>query len=143
MLSSDTVPLGYIIRTALYIQTIGYGEKTLGSPLLLYQLPIQNILFGPLYCDISPVNVGQICTLTMYDNSTTNTTPTNATPANATQSTQSISNINTYYAKISFLSSGSVIEFIPISRTLPTLPNVTEWVVASLPYGGYLLVAQT
>ncbi|CAG8620657.1 8348_t:CDS:2 [Dentiscutata erythropus] len=132
-----------IIRAALYIQTIGYGEQTLGSPLLLYQIPIQNILFGPLYCDISPVGVGQICTLTMYDNSTANATPATPTNATATQSTQSISNNNTYYAKISFLSSGSVIEFTPISRSLPTLPNVTEWVVASLSYGGYLLVAQT
>ncbi|CAG8498785.1 13727_t:CDS:2, partial [Cetraspora pellucida] len=128
----NTSPDPLTVRAALYIQTVGYGDKTLGSPLLLYQLPLQNVFFGPLYCDISPVNVGQICTLTMYQNNniTTNTT-------------QSVNNNQTYYAKISFLSSGSVIEFTPISRILPTLPNVTEWIVSSLPFGGYLLVSQT
>ncbi|CAG8603618.1 7660_t:CDS:2 [Gigaspora margarita] len=135
--SNTTDPL--IIRAALYIQTIGYGEKTLGSPLLLYQIPIQNILFGALYCDVSHVNVGQICTLTIQQNVQNPNTINNATQT--TQPTP-INNNNTYYAKIAFLSGGSVTEFTPISRTLPIIPNITQWVVTDLPYGGYLLVAQ-
>ncbi|CAG8539424.1 13713_t:CDS:2 [Racocetra fulgida] len=129
--TNSTDPL--IVRAALYIQTIGYGDPTLGAPLLLYQLPLQNIIFSSLFCDISPINVGQICTLGMTQN-----TPSN----NATNTTTN--NSQTFYAKISFLSSGSVIEFTPISRILPTnLPNVTSWVVTALPYGGYLLLTQT
>ncbi|KAF0395551.1 hypothetical protein F8M41_010214 [Gigaspora margarita] len=135
--SNTTDPL--IIRAALYIQTIGYGEKTLGSPLLLYQIPIQNILFGALYCDVSHVNVGQICTLTIQQNVQNPNTINNATQT--TQPTP-IDNNNTYYAKIAFLSGGSVTEFTPIARILPTIPNITQWVVTDLPYGGYLLVAQ-
>ncbi|CAG8538250.1 13914_t:CDS:2, partial [Racocetra persica] len=132
--TNSTDPL--IVRAALYIQTIGYGDQSLGAPLLLYQLPLQNIIFGSLFCDISPVNVGQICTLAMTQNNPTNN-------ANNTANNTTINNNQTYYAKISFLSSGSVIEFTPISRILPNLPNVTEWVVSSLPYGGYLLLTQT
>ncbi|RIB21543.1 hypothetical protein C2G38_2034299 [Gigaspora rosea] len=136
--TNTTDPL--IIRAALYIQTIGYGEKHLGSPLLLYQIPIQNILFGALFCDISRVNVGQICTLTIHQNVQNTNTINNATQT--TQPAQPINNNNTYYAKVAFLSSGSVMEFTPISRQLPTIPNITQWVVTDLPYGGYLLVAQ-
>ncbi|CAG8522676.1 534_t:CDS:2, partial [Racocetra fulgida] len=90
-----------IIRAALYIQTIGYGDE-------------------------------QICTLTMIQTNVTN---------NTTDERQSISNSNTYNAKISFLSSGSVIEFTPIS--VPNVANITEWSMYSLPYGGYLLLAPT
>ncbi|CAG8796883.1 32771_t:CDS:2, partial [Gigaspora margarita] len=119
-----------IIRAALYFQTIGYGDETLGPSLLLYQVSIQNISLNLLSCGIFPVSGRQICTLAMVQTYATNDTTNGKQPNNA------------YHAKISFLSSGSVIEFTSISEPLID-PNITKWQMTSLPYGGYLFISRT
>ncbi|CAI2167291.1 17280_t:CDS:2 [Funneliformis geosporum] len=79
-------------------------------------------------CDIAFVGVGHVCTLTVQQNLGDATNPTKS---------------DLYYLKITFLSSGSVTSFTSISRVLPNNINVkvTEWVVNSLPYGGYILTS--
>ncbi|CAG8479075.1 3192_t:CDS:2 [Funneliformis caledonium] len=128
--SSDTVnnadPL--LPRGGLFALSLAYGQKSINSPSLLYQVPLANLLFTALKCDIAFVGVGHVCTLTVQQNLGDATNPTKS---------------DLYYLKITFLSSGSVTSFTSISRALPTNINVkvTEWVVSSLPYGGYVLVS--
>ncbi|CAI2165785.1 3270_t:CDS:2 [Funneliformis geosporum] len=128
--SSDTVnnadPL--LPRGGLFALSLAYGQKSINSPSLLYQVPLTNLLFTALKCDIAFVGVGHVCTLTVQQNLGDATNPTKS---------------DLYYLKITFLSSGSVTSFTSISRVLPNNINVkvTEWVVNSLPYGGYILTS--
>src|SRR5207248_3107304 len=101
-----------------------YKDSSVSAPKLLYQTPLDNLLFMALQCDVDYVNVGHSCVLTLRQNITTS--PDVNSP--------------TYYVKISFLSSGSVINTSPINSMLPTISlNVTRWTIHSLSYGGYLL----
>ena len=108
----------------MFIYNLGYKASSVSAPKLLYQTPFDNLSFLALQCDVDYVNVGHSCVLTLN----TTTSPDISSP--------------TYYIKVSFLSSGSVFNISSIINILPTIsPDVHEWDIHSLPYGGYLLTA--
>ncbi|CAI2186782.1 17543_t:CDS:2, partial [Funneliformis geosporum] len=116
--SDPLSPLGL-----LFVLPIGYNQLPV-APLALYQTSVQ-VNFTSLFCDILSVGVGQVCTLT------------------AKQKDPATLQDNVFYIKVNFLSSGSVTSFKVINRLFPAIKEPAiigvDWVVASLPYGGYLL----
>ncbi|CAG8595015.1 12_t:CDS:2 [Diversispora eburnea] len=106
---------------AVYVLTKGYDDKQFGAPKLLYQSNLANITISNIFSGISSTGIGQVCTLNITQNTVTSS--------------------RNYYVKLNFLSSGSVTEIIPIPLSyLPVLPSnsTTRWLVASIPYGGYV-----
>ncbi|CAG8630233.1 3250_t:CDS:2 [Rhizophagus irregularis] len=83
------------------------------------------LAFTALFCDITFVEVGNVCILTILQTDPTGTLPSES-----------------FYIKIKFLSSGSVLSFqsqVANSLTLPVGNANMDWVVNSLAFGGYLL----
>ncbi|RHZ82430.1 hypothetical protein Glove_109g149 [Diversispora epigaea] len=121
--SNDDDPLENSVA-AVYVLTKGYNDNQFGAPKLLYQSNLPNITISSIFSGISSTGVGQVCTLNITQNFVTS-------PRN-------------YYVKLNFLSSGSVTEIISIPLDyLPVLPsNSTGWLVASIPYGGYLFYSR-
>ncbi|GBC24435.1 uncharacterized protein OCT59_009094 [Rhizophagus irregularis] len=108
----------------LYISPIGYNQNPSPSS-LIYQTTAPNLAFTALFCDITFVEVGNVCILTILQTDPTGTLPSES-----------------FYIKIKFLSSGSVLSFqsqVANSLTLPVGNANMDWVVNSLAFGGYLL----
>ncbi|CAG8461302.1 7611_t:CDS:2 [Acaulospora colombiana] len=117
------------VRSGVYAFTKAFDDQQFGSTLLLYQSPVEGLNFTSLKCDVSWVGIGELCSITLQQ----------------TDSLSLLNNYTTFYIKLTFLSSGSVTGFTPISRQLPHSTNITvlEWQVRTLPYGGYLLYSYT
>ncbi|CAB4495910.1 unnamed protein product [Rhizophagus irregularis] len=112
-------------RGQVSILPIGYNQNPSPS-LLIYQTTTPNLNFTFLFCDIAFFEVGHVCILTISQ-----TVPTGTSPSES------------FYIKINFLSSGSVLSFQSQANSL-ILPNVNPnpnlvWAVNSLTFGGYLL----
>ncbi|RHZ82458.1 hypothetical protein Glove_109g153 [Diversispora epigaea] len=120
--SSNDSPLE--INAVVYAFTKGYNDRQFGAPKLIYQSNLANITISDIFSGISSTGIGQVCTLNITQNFVTGS--------------------RNYYVKLNFLSSGSVTEIIPIPLDyLPVLPsNSTGWLVASIPYGGYLFYSR-
>jgi len=120
------------IRGQMFIFNIGYNTTDVSTPKFLYQIPLNNIVFNNMKCDIDFIEVGHSCILTLNQTITSNTTPPQAPTSKL------------YYIRVSFLSSGSVSGLDPIDRVIPTDNLITSsWNIRSLPYGGFLIDTRT
>lgn len=100
----------------------GYDDTHFSAPVMLYQLTNSNIKILEIKCQVSSIEVGQICMITMR---------LNANPL--------------LFADLYYLSSGSVTKFTPTilpfqfkkinKRFLSDYPKLY-----SIPYGGYLYI---
>ncbi|CAG8543360.1 2227_t:CDS:2, partial [Dentiscutata heterogama] len=109
------------IRGSIYANFITYDNTLQDRTILLYTFS-NNVTFNGIFCDIVSVGAGQVCTLSI-----------NSTIAN---------NITTQYIRIYFLTSGSVLNVYVLSDLdIPNITSITSnnWVVNSMPYGGYIL----
>ncbi|CAG8658345.1 5103_t:CDS:10, partial [Funneliformis mosseae] len=95
------------------------GHATKREPAVLYQTPISGLKFIDIDCSTSYVGIGQTCIV-------------------AGEFT--IRAVNTIiYLKIDFLSTGTVINVLPLISDISTNPLIVRY-IKTLPYGGYLLI---
>lgn len=105
----------WIVRTGIYAFKKEYDGQ-FSAPILLYQLPLENITLQNLYCSISYFKLGQVCAFAIKNH----TNPP-------------------YYVKLNFLSSGSVIGFnqLNFNKLSNVSTDTTGLQIMSVPYGGY------
>ncbi|CAG8571863.1 3895_t:CDS:2 [Diversispora eburnea] len=106
------------VRASAYALLKKYDDTQFGAPVILYQLTRDDFDLGYVDCGYSHVKVGQVCRIVLNDSN------------------------STYYSKLIYLSTGSIVEFSPLS--LPDIPekNITfldfnSFVFYDLPFGGY------
>ncbi|CAJ0639048.1 9132_t:CDS:2 [Entrophospora sp. SA101] len=128
----DNNPDPLKIRGQMFIFNIEYNTTDVSTPKFLYQIPLDNIIFNNMKCDIDYIEVGHSCILTLNQTITSTTTPPQAPTSKL------------YYIRVSFLSSGSVSGLDPIDRVIPADGlNTVSWNIRSLPYGGFLIDTRT
>nr|CAG8451181.1 13626_t:CDS:2 [Entrophospora candida]CAG8485331.1 4221_t:CDS:2 [Entrophospora candida] len=128
----DNNPDPLKIRGQMFIFNIGYNTTDVSTPKFLYQIPLDNIIFSNMKCDIDYIEVGHSCILTLNQTIASTTTPPQAPTSKL------------YYIRVSFLSSGSVSGLDPIDRVIPADDvNTVSWNIRSLPYGGFLIDTRT
>jgi hypothetical protein len=120
---TETEP--FIPQIGLFVSFNQYEQMLLSSTdLLLYQTPFPNVTFPALSCDVSFFYPsGHICVLTILQ--------------------KDPDGDKIFYAKVEFLSSGSVTAFTAINNMIPNnVPNSNDlnivWTVKSL-FGGHML----
>ncbi|CAG8536162.1 5412_t:CDS:2 [Diversispora eburnea] len=108
----------FTVRAGAYVLLKKYDDTQFSPPILLYQLTRDDFNLSYLECEISNVKVGQVCRIALDDSN------------------------STYYSKFYYLSTGSIVEFSPI--TLPDIPeknftflDFNSFVFYSIPLGGY------
>ncbi|CAG8527285.1 6538_t:CDS:10 [Funneliformis mosseae] len=114
----DTIDSPLTSRGGVYIIILDYSLAIKREPAVLYQTQIQGIKFINIDCSVSYVGIGQTCIVT---------------------SESTIRAEKKLYLKIDFLSSGTVINVLPLMNDIQTNPLIDQYNIASLPYGGYLL----
>ncbi|RIB26735.1 hypothetical protein C2G38_2138160 [Gigaspora rosea] len=123
------------IKCMLNAKFVSYNQTSSERVAVLYELS-RNVNISGLYCDLVSVGLGHVCTLVIDSSST----PTTSSTAN--NITSPFSN-NTYFIRVNFLSSGSVLSSNIITDILPSLSNVAmttvDWRMKAMPFGGYIL----
>ncbi|RIB17627.1 hypothetical protein C2G38_2087843 [Gigaspora rosea] len=150
--TSNPLAAQFSADAAIYTIMLGYNQPTTPKSLILHQLTAPNLTFTQLYCSVDYVFIGHSCIAyasqeQFVPNVTTTVITTTTTPAGAaptvvpittTISTPSTT-INSFYMRIRFLSSGSVLALDPIFP--PNNGSLTN--VRSLPLGGYAVINRT
>ncbi|CAG8633936.1 7603_t:CDS:2, partial [Cetraspora pellucida] len=116
----------------LRIYPLEYGKNNTGTSLLLWQTSLQNITFSYLRCAISNTGVGHMCTITV-------------TQSVQSENDENVFTNNIFYIKVTFLSSGSALNFTILNHNLPDgIPEkLDQLAINPLPGGGYMLSAYT
>jgi hypothetical protein len=115
----------FLPQSGLFVLFIGYNQIPV-YPSLLYYTSLPDVTFHEVSCDILFVEAGQVCTLTMSRK-------------------DGIFPEKFFYARIKFLSSGSVIDLTITNRVIPNIPIDSKPIIKvnGLPFGGYLLTYTT
>ncbi|CAG8636833.1 3436_t:CDS:2 [Dentiscutata erythropus] len=121
----------FMARAGMYAIFLARNQPNTGIPYALYQSSLPNLNTTVVRCSVDYTGIGHICTLTIA-RATTNFTNANATDSLITPL------FSPFYIKVRFLSSGSVISLSTIQKLNPD-PNIIEYSVDSLVYGGYVL----
>ncbi|KAF0456453.1 hypothetical protein F8M41_001351 [Gigaspora margarita] len=100
----------------IYAIMLSYNQSKTPQSFILYKLAIPNITFTSLYCSIDFVFIGHSCIVNIQTTTTTNS--------------------STFYVKIRFLSSGTILSLDSIFP--PNNGNLT--IVRTLPFGGYAII---
>ncbi|CAG8556856.1 5591_t:CDS:2, partial [Funneliformis mosseae] len=110
----------FISQGGIYTIILEFGLVTKRKPVILYPLSMLGITFTDISCDISYVEVGQqTCIVTGED--------------------KSGNDIDIFYLKVDFLSSGAAYNIKPLASNFQTVPGIEKYNIKSLPYGGYIL----
>ncbi|CAG8547566.1 13901_t:CDS:2 [Dentiscutata erythropus] len=157
--NSDPLSAQLTAKAGIYAILLGYNQTITSQRTILYEMTTSNLTFISLYCSVDYVFIGHTCILSAqqriftptnvnvtYSNVTTTTlasaTTTTAvqviTPVNVTVVDNTAPpNIttNSFYIKIRFLSTGSVISLSSI------FSNSIE-ITRSLPHGGYAYISR-
>ncbi|CAG8618426.1 15534_t:CDS:2 [Gigaspora margarita] len=152
--SNNTLATQFSANAGIYAIMLGYNQSTTPQGLILHQLTTPNLTFTNLYCSVDFVYIGHSCIAYARQNQTsqipnvtttvitTTITPTAAAPTvvpvttTVTAPPTTITNLENFYVKIRFLSSGSVLKLDPMfPQNNGSLTNVR-----TLPYGGYALI---
>ncbi|CAG8457669.1 3629_t:CDS:10 [Funneliformis mosseae] len=108
----------FIPRGGVYIYILDI-HKTKREPAVLYQTPISGLKFVGIDCGASYVGFGQTCIVA---------------------GVFTIRSVNKkIHLKIDFLSSGTVINVLPLIDNIQRNPLIEEYFIEALRYGGYLL----
>ncbi|RHZ84041.1 hypothetical protein Glove_86g120 [Diversispora epigaea] len=106
------------VRAGAYLLLKKFDDTQFSEPAILYQLTRDDYNLSYVECEISNVKVGQVCTVVLYDSNTT------------------------YYSKLYYLSTGSIVESSPI--ILPDIPKSNYSILDFnsvmfyiIPLGGY------
>ncbi|CAG8596264.1 3678_t:CDS:10 [Cetraspora pellucida] len=140
----------------IYAIMLNYNQEKTPRQIILYEMPIQNLTFTSIYCSVDHVFIGHSCIAAVVrtqtnqvPNVTTTVVTTTVTPVGAPPTvlpvTTTISappttttTTDTFYVRIRFLSSGSVLSLDPITpKSNNTLP-----IIKTLPLGGYALITR-
>ncbi|CAG8673613.1 36806_t:CDS:2 [Gigaspora margarita] len=148
--TSNPLAAQFSADAAIYAIMLGYNQSQTPQGLILHQLTTPNLTFTKLYCSVDYVLIGHSCIAYVAQKQTeqnvttivitTTTTPTGAAltvvPVTTTISAPPTTITNSFYLRIRFLLSGSVISLDPIfPPNNESLPNIR-----SLPLGGYAVI---
>ncbi|CAG8564467.1 6782_t:CDS:10, partial [Scutellospora calospora] len=158
---NDPMSTTFTPKAGIYALLLGQNQTTTTQQIILYEMPTPNMTFSNLFCSVDYVFIGHTCIISVlqsvlvpsninvtYSNVTTSTlfspTTTSAiqviTPVNVTTvNTTAPPNITTktFYIKIRFLSTGSVMTLNPIFNVSSINANIR-----TLPLGGYAFISR-
>ncbi|CAG8527326.1 6540_t:CDS:2 [Funneliformis mosseae] len=117
--SAATLDRPFTSQGGVYMIIIEHAHAIKRNPAVLYQTPLSELIFTDIDCSVTYVGIGQSCIVT---GEFTNRTTT-----------------NTFYLKIDFLSTGTVINVMPLMSDIQMNPLINQYNIEALPYGGYLL----
>ncbi|CAG8563550.1 9013_t:CDS:2 [Dentiscutata heterogama] len=160
--TSDPLSAQLTPKAGIYAILLGYNQTRTNQRIILYEMTTSNLTFTKLYCSVDSVFIGHTCIIPVlqriftptnvnvtYSNVTTTTlvsatttaavqviTPVNVTVVNNTAPP----NITTksFYIKIRFLSTGSVMSLDPIFD----ISSNTSENIRTLPNGGYAYISR-
>ncbi|RIB27433.1 hypothetical protein C2G38_1778006 [Gigaspora rosea] len=112
-------------NAGIYAIMLGYNKQKTPQSFILYQLTTPNITFTSLYCSVDLVFIGHSCI------AYAKRTQTTVVPPNTTNS-------DTFYVRIRFLSSGTILSLDPMFPS--NSGNLTD--VRILPFGGYAVITR-
>ncbi|CAG8700704.1 8295_t:CDS:2, partial [Cetraspora pellucida] len=133
------------IKCTLNAKFVSYNQSSNKRVAVLYELS-RNVNMSGLYCDLVSVGLGHACTMVVDSQIIVNTSnivnSTNLANNATTNITSNLTN-QTYFIRVNFLSSGSVLSSTVITDILPFFANMTVpaigWRMKAMPFGGYIL----
>ncbi|CAG8513975.1 7987_t:CDS:2, partial [Cetraspora pellucida] len=133
------------IKCTLNAKFISYNQSSNKRVAVLYELS-RNVNMSGLYCDLVSVGLGHACTLVIDSQIIVNTSSivnsTNLANNVTSNITSNLTN-QTYFIRVNFLSSGSVLSSTVITDILPFFANITVpalgWRMKAMPFGGHIL----